>query len=435
METNLSSLDAGVRAALETGKAAVCVTPPASWSLLPVFSGLRPLDQAGTRLLVLVPSVGDGFEAARMLRQVPGSEPVHVSAGAPRTGRLLSAGAVRTLVATPTDAFRLLRQSALPLARLPAIAVLWPEFILAGGEGATLDTVLGEAGSAQRIVAVTTERSAADFLERHARRAPRAILARIPEEPVRGVGYAVVGEDSRPPAVRGVLDATDPATTLIWEPSPDRLERWAEWGEDPTVAIAGAAPADRRFSLALAADLPTAEILAQLAASADQVVVLVRGSQLPYLQQLARPLRAIRVPGALDRERERSSALRRGVRERLERGEVDAELLALAPLFDEYDPALVAAALARPLTAGPAAPEATAWVRIQLNVGKRDHVRPADVLGAILNGVGLPKDHVGRIDIKDGLSTVEIRLEDLKQALAALPGLAIRGRPIAARVL
>jgi len=204
------------------------------------------------------------------------------------------------------------------------------------------------------------------------------------------------------------------------------------------VTIADGTEIGQRFEMAVAADLPSAEVLARLAAAAAEVVVLIRSGQLPYLQRLARPLRSFRLSGPADRARERAHGLRQAVRERIEQSDVSAELLALDPLFDEYDPALVAAALARGAEAAPeqvgGAGAAVAWVRLRLNLGRRDHLRPADLVGALLNGVGLPKDHVGKVDIKESFSTVEVRAENAERAVQGLNSLTVRGRSVSARL-
>jgi hypothetical protein len=112
------------------------------------------------------------------------------------------------------------------------------------------------------------------------------------------------------------------------------------------------------------------------------------------------------------------------------------DLLALNPLFDEYDPALVAAALARGAGTMPAVEgeQPASWIRIRVNQGKRDRLRPGDLVGALLNGVGLPADHVGRVEIREAFSIAEVRAEDAPRALRGLAGLTVRGRALAARV-
>lgn len=436
MVEEVGTLDAGARAALDGGKPLVTVGPPAAWSLAPVFLGIPREEEPGLRVLVLAPEPGDLIETARMVRRLPSLEPIHAVTGAARSTRLLLAGAVRTLLVTPRDALGLLQRAALPFDKVHSLLVLWPEVTIGQGESATLDAVLAEAKVPRKVFATSDDGALREFLDRYARRAPVAILGRVPDRPAGGVRYAVVDETSRHAAVRGALDTLNPERTLLWEPAADRYERWHELVEDPSVTVHGAVPAEGRFSLAIAADLPSVEILAAMAARSDQVIVLARAVQLPYLHRLAKPLRPLKLTGAADRARERAHALRQSVRERVEGGDVSAELMALAPLFDEYDPALVAAALARSTDAPGTEPApVTAWVKLQVNIGKRDRVRPADIVGALLNGVGMPKDHVGRVDIKDTFTVVEVRLDDSSRVVSELSRLTVRGRSLAARIV
>ncbi|MBI4419399.1 MAG: DbpA RNA binding domain-containing protein [Gemmatimonadetes bacterium] len=428
-------LDAGGIAALEAGKPLVYVSPPAAWAVAPLFAHLPPSDTAGPRLLVLAPDIPDVLDLARALRRLPGFEPVHPATGAARSGRLLGQEAVRSLVASPTGALQLVEMSRLRLDQLAAIALLWPE-LWAGGDHPVADSLLAEARQAQRVIATGDAEAVRDVVERHARRAPLAVAARVPERPLAGARYLVVDGEKRGVAIRAVLDTLDPEATLLWEPADDGFERWVEFGEDPGVTIAQAAPAERRFDVAVAAELPSAEVLAALAATARDVVVLVRASQIPYLQRIAHPLKSLRLAGPADHARERAHALRQAVRDRIASGDVAGPLLALGPLFDEYDPALVAAALARIGGTPEEAPAPLpAWVRVQVNVGRRDHVRPSDLVGALLNGVGLAKDHVGRIDIREHQATVEIRAQDAERAVHGLAQLTVRGRSLSARIV
>ena len=45
---------------------------------------------------------------------------------------------------------------------------------------------------------------------------------------------------------------------------------------------------------------------------------------------------------------------------------------------------------------------------------------------ALLNGVGLAKNRVGRVDIKEGFSIVEVSVEDAARAIRGLGGLTVR---------
>ena len=437
MTEETGSLDAGARAALDGGKAVVTVGPPAAWTLAPVFQALPREDEPGLRVLVLAPEPGDLLEAARMIRRLPAFEPVHAVTGTARSSRLLAAGAARTLLATPRDALKLLERAALPTDLLHTLVVLWPEFTLGQGESGALDTVLAETKVPRRVFATTDDVPLKDFLERQARRAPVAVLGKLPASAGGTARYLVAEDDRRVAAVRSALDTLNPGKTLLWEPAADRYERWHELVEDPSVSVSGTVPPDQRFDLAIAADFPTPEVYAALSAHADHVLVLARAPQLAYLHRLVKTPKPLRLSGPADRARERAHAIRQAVRDRVEQGDVNAELLALAPLFDEYDPAVVAAALVRGVDA-PApepAPAANTWVRVQISIGKRDRVRPADIVGALLNGVGLPKDHVGRVEIQDNFSVVDVNPADAARVVSELSKLTIRGRPAGGRVL
>ncbi|MBI4501628.1 MAG: DbpA RNA binding domain-containing protein [Gemmatimonadetes bacterium] len=431
-------LDAGIRAALQGRKSVTYVCPPSAWAVIPLFAELPEAAPGGIRLLVLAPETGDVFDVARSLRPLARFQPILSATGLARAGRLLAASAVRTLVATPRDAVTLLEMSRLKPGGIPVIALLWPEFMLAAGETALIDSLLAEASEAQRVIVTSDPAAVKDLLERHARRAAHAIGSQPPEHAAAAARYVVVEGERHPAAVRAVLDTLNPSSTFLWEPAAaDRYERWTEFAEDPSVTIGSTPPAERQFDAAIAVELPSAEFLAQLAGCAGQVIVLVRASQVPYLLRLAKPLKNLHLAGAADRARERAHALRQSVRQRLEDHDVLNDLLALGPLFDEYDPALVAAALARGAGGAPAVESAAplpAWVRIQVTVGKRDHVRPSDLVGALLNGVGLPKDHVGRVDIREGFSIVEVSAQDAARALRGLAGLTVRGKALGARV-
>ncbi|MGH2484929.1 MAG: DbpA RNA binding domain-containing protein, partial [Ktedonobacterales bacterium] len=66
--------------------------------------------------------------------------------------------------------------------------------------------------------------------------------------------------------------------------------------------------------------------------------------------------------------------------------------------------------------------------RLFLRVGKRDGVRPADLVGAIANEAGVPGDAIGDIDLYDTFSFVEVP-EDMSDIVrAALNATTIRGR-------
>jgi hypothetical protein len=432
------TFDAAHRAALEAAKPLVYVCPPAGWALAPLLDRLPGGAPGGPAVLVLVATPAETVTLAAAVGGITALHPVHALTGQARTVRLLATGTVRTLIGTPAEALALARASALPLAAVRHVVVAWPEAMLALGQNPALDAVLGETRDAQRLVATADERdpALADLLIRLAHRAPVVVASRLPEEPLAGhIRYAVTDDQRRVTVARALLDTVNPERALLWEPLPSRVGRWESLGRDPQLHV-GSDPGSESADAALAADLPSADALAALLAAAREVLVLVEPQQLGYLRRLAPRARAVRVAGESDTALDRALAVRRRLRERLDRGGLDAELLAIGPLLDEYDPALVAAA-ALGLAETPAAaepPEVTGWVRVRISLGRRDGLRPADVVGALVNEVGVAKAAVGRIELRDACALVEVRAAEAERAVRGLTGTTIRGRRIVARL-
>jgi ATP-dependent RNA helicase DeaD len=439
------TFDAAHRAALEAGKPLIYVCPPAGWALAPLLDRL-PAEAPPGAVLVLAPDATDSSDLSGSLGWIAALRPLCSSQGMARTERLLRAGAVRTLVATPADALALARRAALKLEAVRQVVIAWPESMLALGDAPALEAVLADARGSQRLIVTADDRdpTLADFLTRHAHRAPTLVAARPPDAEARAgaARFAIVDDQRRQASVRDLLDQRNPSAALIWDPLPSRFGRWMELARDPAVRVA-TDPGEARVELAVATDLVSREVLAALQAVAEEVVVLVRAGQLSYLRRLAAVLRPAPLVGEPDRARDRAADARRLVRDRLMAGNLDAELMTLAPLFDEYDPALVAAALLarlRPHTPPATATDETAetassaaWVRVLVTAGRKDRIRAADLVGALANAVGLAKDDVGRIDIRDAFSLVEVRAHQADRAIRGLTGATIRGKRIAAR--
>jgi ATP-dependent RNA helicase DeaD len=81
-------------------------------------------------------------------------------------------------------------------------------------------------------------------------------------------------------------------------------------------------------------------------------------------------------------------------------------------------------------SAGPAAP----WVKLFVNVGKKDKVGAKDLVGALIHEVGLQKADIGRIELRDAFSTVEVAPGVAAAAAQKLSGVSIRGRRAQAKV-
>jgi len=121
---------------------------------------------------------------------------------------------------------------------------------------------------------------------------------------------------------------------------------------------------------------------------------------------------------------------------------VDAELALLDPLFERFDPAEVAGALLalqRETGSGKrdtviALPGEGARVRVFVGLGKKDRASAKDLVGALIREAGVPKDDIGRIDVRETFSLVEVAAGAADRAVRGLTGTTIRGRRVIARL-
>ena len=416
------------RAALQRGRHVVLVTPPAVqlahhlWELIPPRPPDRLPGDGPAALIVCC----DDVSAAEWRSVAPVQLPVHAVTGLTRTARLLEERSVHVLAGAAKDLAALLSRSALKLETVATVVVAWPEALAVGEHAAPLDTLLAEAREARRIVLSWNPAVLGDFLERHARRAlvvgtPPLSDAGTPLGPIGRARYAIVPPSRRPAAVREALDALDPKRPLVWDGGPVE-------------------PAERPDAI-LCTGLPTREQFAALARLGEPVV-FITAAQLPYVRSIAAPLTPLLLPSAADRARDRAEALREQVAQLLTEGNVDAELALLDPLFERFDPGEVAAALlalqrdtggvkeARPTAPLPG----PAWVKVFVNVGKKDHAAAKDLVGALVREVGVEKDAIGRIDLRETFSVVEVTPAVAALVTRGLTGVTIKGRRALARL-
>ena len=181
-------------------------------------------------------------------------------------------------------------------------------------------------------------------------------------------------------------------------------------------------------------------------------VILVRSRELPHLRGVARRTGYRLVP-AQEPIPTRVAGEMEGLRTLLGRALRDMELapyfLALEPLFQEYTPAEVAAAAlallqGRQASQKPAAPDGPAsapsdlnagpppktWARLFVAVGEKDGVGPGDLLGAIAGEAGVEGSQVGKIEIKETYSLVEVNPAVADKIIRRLNGTSIRGRAV-----
>ncbi len=73
-----------------------------------------------------------------------------------------------------------------------------------------------------------------------------------------------------------------------------------------------------------------------------------------------------------------------------------------------------------------------AMVRVQINLGRNDQLRPADIVGAIANEAGLPGRSIGAIEVRARVSFVDIPRQAAQHVLRVLNRTTLRGQRVRA---
>ena len=397
----------------ERSRHLVLVTPPDVRRV-----GANVWDLIGPKGLVVC---ADYEQAAEWAAAAPPEYRAHAVTGLARSAALLKEGRAGLVAGAAAELATLVSRSALKLNAVDTILIAWPETFSDG-----LDALLAEAAEARRVVLSWNPPALGDFLERHARRAE--IVGALPLDPdgkrlspVCSARYAVVSAARRGAAVREALDAVRAKRPYVWDGGP-------------------IAPPDGGADVVICVALPTREELTSIAA-VGHPVLLVAASQLGYARSVA-ALTPLGIAPAGDRAQDRNAAVRERIAERLRRGDVDAELALLEPLFEQWDPAEVAAALLalsrQPSAASDDAADVTAapdqWTKVFVNVGKKDRAGPKDLVGALIKEVGLEKGQIGRIDMRESFALVEVAPAAADTVVRRMTGVTIKGKRVAAKM-
>jgi len=156
---------------------------------------------------------------------------------------------------------------------------------------------------------------------------------------------------------------------------------------------------------------------------------------------VGRKIKPMRMPTLADVAARRLELLREGVRATLERGGLEEYLVAVESLSEAFDMAEIAAAAmklaaerdgSRPVSAAEAeaGPAEHGRVRLFVEVGRKQGLRPGDLVGAIANEARVPGDAVGSIDIYDQFTFVEVDERLAPRIIEALRQATIRGQPV-----
>ena len=438
------------------GNNLVVVTPPAALHALPGLAGAisaLPHDEAGI-LLVLVAEAALG-EWERVISSITATtgHTVHAVRTLARASRMLQAGTVNILITPPEAALALAQRSALKADRIAGVFMAWPEF---WDSDEPLTPLMQDIGrDVQRIIYTTEQDRVATLVERHARRAHT--VGPVPGEmPAPEAGEAPTPGPSgmirlvscpwtqRDQALKEAIELLDPASSAAWTLSQD-----PDFAPDlpPGVALA-----HRRIpgeDLVVAYDLPTAAQLVQLA-GAGEVVVLVPPTAQAWIRRVLPQARYLRLPGASDLAGKMTQARRQQIAEAIEARSAEGGLLALAPLLERHDAAIVAAILydlwlekpapaavaAAPSVAPSLPPDvlSSATARVWVGVGKKDGATANDFVGVLTKELRYDRAKIGKIEVRELYSLVEVPASEAESLANRLTGVTIRRRRVTARI-
>jgi len=427
----------------------VLAAPPSARYAAPALAGMiSALSTGESGGLVLVPAPALAEWAAVLLPLADAAGIPALAALAPgRATRALREGRLRLLLTTPDTALTLLERSALKTDQLGHVVLGWPEQY--ESDEALTALMQDVPAEAQRILVPAQPRAGHPLVERYARRAHTCgPLAQPPVagQEVRPARVATVSWSQRSQALASLLEMLDPGSLAVWcadRRSAEQARGLLPVADGTVVVTSGDTPA---ADLIVAWDMPSPDRLAQLQASGE-VILLAPAHASAYLATLVPRQHPIRPTGALEEVRRDAARRRQLLQAELDRGELDGELLALAPLFDREDPSRVAAALYRmwrspgapaPVGGAPASRasvSSTAGVgRIWIGAGKKDGVTPADLVAALSRDVGMEASRIGKIEVREMFSLVEVPAAEAEEIARRLSGKTVRRREVTARL-
>ncbi len=442
-------------AAAARGTNLIVEAPPSPWHGLPVLAGLLSAPSELPRhLLVLAPAAAlDEWSEAIAPLALAAQLPLLTAAGPARAARQLAVIPSWMLLTTPAIALNLVQRSALKCAELTGLVIVWPEQL---GAEAAIEALMADLDKdAPRAVITSVPELMTGLGDRYARRAlqvtlPAPVAPAVTDvAPIGAIGkiyLATVARRQRAAAVSGVLETLDPNDPYLWAPARTELAQSIAEQRGVSLLTADDRPEGQR-PLVIALELPTPVRLAALSQTAD-VVLLVPASALAWARRVTPGALALRLPGALEAAVDDGAQRRSLIAARLDTGLPADGLLTLAPLFERYDPATVAAALyalwtdrpaptvsvAGSSSASPANVSATGTARVWVSLGKKDGGTANDLVGCLTRECRVDRTQIGRIELRDTFSLIEVPAADAEKIADRLTGISIRARRVTARV-
>jgi len=446
--------------------------------LTPVLSRVDPAG-GGTQVIVVTRSPETAIAVSETILGLGGAATIEVVpiTGAARAGRLFKTRPVLAVAGTAEELGALVRASVLKLDSVRTVVLAWADDILEDGPQAlaALEALLAELGEATRvIVARKVTPAVEDLIERYARRSRRVPLADV-EVPVAPadyqlphVKYVTIAGSARGASLRRLLDDLDPPSATIIARGGAALAEVRhilrtlgyKHNDDPIHATEGELKGETHAVIYYRPPVTPAQLQAAALAKPVEIVVLAQPAEVAPLRELAGGrLIPIILHGPERRAQDREDAVREELRTVLMRGVPPREIIFLEPLLEAFDALEIAAAALQLLDreraqrrhaaeaatrSGAAAVADTSrsttstrgggeMTRLFMTIGTRDGVKTGDLMAAIAGEGGIAADRVGKIDLRESHSLVEVAAGDAASVVARLNGAEIKGRRVVVR--
>lgn len=399
------------------------------------------------RALVLAPTAERAHQIARAFGQLASGTTARVATLGEGWRNPASA---TIIVATPSRVQQAMGASELGFDTIEAVVVDQADAIQSLGDGDRLSDVFAALPrEGQRIfVGGSFAGGLEKVLEAHARKAlhfpPRAVLEEERDHTPAIIGtvrYAVAQSGAKLELLsRLVASQRDDVRVLCRSKrAVDTVSHELRMRGFDAEVTTFAEAVDNYGGRTYAYDVPATDD--QLGYMQDSDVIICTPAEIAHVRRVAE-LSNVEIASVRDRSSgdEALETFRSEIRNAARSEDLSAQLLVLQPLFDELSPAEVAAALSAMLrarrpqrseraeTAGGA--KHKTWARLFVSIGERDEVSARDIVGAITGEAGIAGSDVGKVEVRDTFSVIEIESQSADRVIKALNGTTMKGRAL-----